>query len=111
MGFPDSIHLGSVSIIGKAPDGSAVPLVVNQDGSPAPSTATVTPHTVAIGASASGTIPAGAKGFTFSLETGTGTLGGAAIATGVTVKEGGILASSLAYTTGSASTAFLYYAT
>jgi hypothetical protein len=71
----------------------------------------VTPNTVAVGASQSSTIPSGAKGFTFVALSGTVTLGGAAIPAGTTISSNDILASSLAYTTAAASSAFVYFQT
>jgi len=109
MGFPDSIHLGSVSIIGKAPDGSAVPLALNADGGI--NSSTVTQNAVGVGASASGTIPAGAKGWSFKLLTGTGTFGGIAISGSFADSDPGVLAAAIAYTTAAGSSAYVRYGT
>lgn len=70
---------------------------------------TVTPHTLAVAASASGTIPSGAKGFLFVALTGTVTLGGQTMPVGLAISTNNTLGSSLAYTTASSSSAWLYY--
>lgn len=69
-----------------------------------------TPHPVAVGASASGNIPAGALSWAFVLLTGTGTIGGVAAPLGVPI-SGGKLAANLAYATAGASSAFILYET
>ena len=69
----------------------------------------ITPHTVAVGASVTGSIPAGSKGFVFIAISGTVTLGGATIPVGTTISTNNILGSALAYTTAGGSSAFVYY--
>ncbi len=71
----------------------------------------VTPTPQAIGASASGTIPSGSAGWSFLIQSGTGSLGGAALSAGQGVSDQNVLKSALAWTTDAASSAFLYYGT
>lgn len=71
--------------------------------------ATVTPNFPAVGASASGTIPAGVKGFTFTMIAGTGTFGGRNVSAGFSQSGNNVLASAISWTTAAASDAFIYY--
>jgi hypothetical protein len=71
----------------------------------------VTPTTQAIGPSASGNIPAGSVGWAFIIQSGTGSLGGAALVAGNGVSDANKLKTNLAWTTDANSTAFLYYGT
>lgn len=66
----------------------------------------------AIGASASGNIPATAKSWSFVLLTGSGTIGGATLPLGMPLSGGTGFApidSAIAYTTNASSSAFLFY--
>lgn len=71
---------------------------------------TFTPNFVSVGASATGTIPANAKTWSFILLTGTGTLNGVAVPLNTPV-SGGAVSASIAYTTGTTSSAFIAYQT
>lgn len=79
-------------------------------GIPVTSGQSTTPHPVAVGASGSGNIPAGALSWAFVLLTGTGTIGGVAAPLGVPL-SGGKLAANFAYTTAGGSSAFILYET
>lgn len=72
---------------------------------------TVTPNFHAIAASGTFTIPAGAKGWTAAILTGTGTIGGIAIAVPFSDSDDNTLASGITVTTDSASTAFVRWNT
>lgn len=69
-----------------------------------------TPHFISVAASTSSTIPANALTWSYVLLTGAGTIGGVAAPLNVPV-SGGALGSTLAYTTGTVSTAFVAYQT
>jgi hypothetical protein len=71
--------------------------------------ATVTPTIIAVGASTTGTIPSGAKGWTITFLSGTGTFGGVAVTVGFSDSDPHILASNLVYVTGSASSAYVRF--
>lgn len=75
-------------------------------------TASRTPHVALLGASASQVIPAGAKGWSFVVLTGTATVGGvASIPAGVGDQDNGVLAASLTITTAAASSAYVRWNT
>lgn len=94
---------------GLGPVEAAVELILDQlEGA---GSTPATPHISSIGANAGANIPSGAKGYSFSLLTGTGTLGGVAITAPITIGDQNTLAVNLAYTTGAASSALLYYNT
>lgn len=95
-----------LALTGGVPGAPVVP-VFSGGGSSTP----VTPNISNIGASAGANIPAGAKGYSFSLLTGTGTLDGVAITAPITIGDQNTLAVAVPYTTGSASSALLYYNT
>jgi len=75
--------------------------------------ASVTSNFVNVGSGASGTIPVGAKGWTFSLTSGTGTFGNAGtpypIQAGFSDSDPGVVAVAINYTTGANSEAYLRY--
>ena len=78
---------------------------------PVTNSTTYTPTFVSVSSSASSTIPATAKSWSFVLLTGTGSIGGVSIPTtmlGIPI-SGSALAGTLAYTTGTTSSAFLAY--
>lgn len=71
---------------------------------------TVTPTAANMGASASVTIPAGSKGWTFTVLTGTGGVGGTTLLpAGFSDSDTNTLAASLTVTTASASSAYVRY--
>ncbi len=72
---------------------------------------TVTPHVVLLGASDSQVIPIGAKGWTVSFLTGTGTVGGAAVPAGFSDSDPNPLAATLTIATDSASSAYVRWNT
>lgn len=71
----------------------------------------VTPVFFALGASASHNIPIGAKGYSVQFLTGTGTIGGAAVAAPLVIQSQSKLAAAVTVTTDSASSAFLIWNT
>lgn len=71
--------------------------------------AVVTPHFLAMGASASQDIPIGAKGYLISIRAGTGTIGGQAVAAVTNVNSSNTLAVAITVTTGAASSAFVIW--
>lgn len=64
---------------------------------------------VPVPASTSGTIPIGARGWTFAVLTGTGTFGGVAVAAGFSDCDTNTLKTAIAYTTDAASTAYVRF--
>ncbi len=79
-------------------------------GSGGPAGATVTATSVAVPQSTTGTIPAGAKGWTFTILTGTATFNGvASLPAGFSESDVNTLAASITYVTASASTAYVRY--
>ena len=70
---------------------------------------TVTPNIVSVGASASGSIPSGAKGWTITFLSGTGTLGGRAVSAGFSDSDTNTTAAAIAYTTNANSSAYVRY--
>lgn len=70
---------------------------------------TRTNNFVAVPALTTATIPAGAKGWTITFLTGTGTWGGAAVAAGFSDSDPGTTANALNYATAAASTAVVRY--
>jgi hypothetical protein len=80
------------------------------NGTPAISTPlSVTPIQTSVGASASGTIPIGAKGWTFTVLSGTATFGGVPVSAGFSDSDPNILLAAISYSTGSASSAYVRY--
>lgn len=71
----------------------------------------VTPTFVSLGASASQDIPIGAKGWTVTFLTGTGTVGGSAVPAGFSDSDGNTLAAAITVTTDAASTAYIRWNT
>lgn len=71
----------------------------------------VTTTLAAVGASATGTIPAGSKGWSFAILTGTATYGGATVAAGFSDSSEKTTLNAITFTTASASTAVLRYGT
>lgn len=69
----------------------------------------VTPTFVALGASGSQVIPIGAKGWTVTILTGTGTVGGLTVPTGFYDSDTGVLVVALTITTNAASSAYIRY--
>lgn len=92
-----------------------VPLSVNSTGSvitDSSGSATVTQHSAVVSASGSGSIPIGAKNWSFTVLTGTATFNGAAsLPAGFSDSDTGVLAVAIAYSTDAASTAYVRYAT
>lgn len=81
-------------------------------GGSSPAGATVTIVSAAVGASGSGTIPIGAKGWTFTVLTGTATFNGAAsLPAGFSESDVNTLTAAIAYSTASASSAYVRYNT
>lgn len=71
----------------------------------------VTPHFVLLGASASQTIPSGARGWTVTFLTGTGTIGTRAVPAGFSDSSEQTLAASIAVTTDAASSGYVRWNT
>lgn len=67
----------------------------------------VTPSFMALGASGSQVIPAGAKGYSIQILTGSGTIGGAAVTSVFSLVSHSTLAASLTVTTNATSSAFV----
>lgn len=86
---------------------------INADGTPAGGgTQTVTPNVALLGASATQIIPAGAKGYSFVVLTGTASVGGVAlIPAGVGDADPNTLAVALTITTAAASSAYVRWNT
>lgn len=101
------IPLGTASNSADSELGVKVIIVSNRADTDA--SGQVTPHPHAMGASASYTIPAGAKGWTISYFTGTGTVGGAAVPAGFSDSDSQTLTANLIVTTDSGSSAYVRY--
>lgn len=89
------------------------PMAVDSSGNvpTVPASATGTNFFTAVAASSSGTIPITAKSWTITFLTGTGTLGGVAVAAGFSDSDVKTPSVAIAYTTDAASTAYLRYST
>ena len=70
-----------------------------------------TPTFVAVGASGSGSIPVGARGWSFKILTGTGTFGGVTVPTSFSDSNEAGLLTAIPYTTAAASSAYVRYHT
>lgn len=95
-----------LALTGGVPGSPVVPVFSGGGGSQ-----TVTPHFVSVSASASGTIPSGAKGWTFTVVSGTATFGGVSVPAGFSDSDTNTLSSAISYSTSSASSAYVRYNT
>jgi hypothetical protein len=105
LGTPNDSATGpiAVKVIGTGTGGS-VPVT--------PTAQTVTPTTGTMAASSSFTIPAGSKGWTFTVLSGTGGIGGVTgLPVGFSDSDPNTLAAGLTVTTAAASTAYYRYNT
>lgn len=84
-------------------------VIIIADNSANSTTDQVTPTFHSMGASASYSIPIGAKGWTVVFLTGTGTIGGQAVSAGFADSDSGTLAAAIALTTGATSSAYVRY--
>jgi hypothetical protein len=100
-----------VIICGIGPSGQPVPVNVDANGNIAPDAGGVTPNFPGVGAGANGSIPTGAKGWTFTMLSGTGTFGGRNVSAGFSDSDGDILLAAISYTTNTASDAYVRYNT
>lgn len=81
-------------------------------GGSSPAGAPVTINSAAVAQSTTGSIPIGAKGWTFTVLTGTATFNGvASLPAGFSESDVNTLAAAISYTTASASTAYVRYNT
>lgn len=87
----------------------AVKVVIVGNRSDTDASGQVSPRFHAMGASATYSIPIGAKGWTVSYFTGTGTVGGVAVPAGFSDSDSGTLASAIVVTTDSGSSAYVRY--
>lgn len=100
---------GAVTLTGGV---SGALLTAPASGASAPAGGPVTVVSAAVGASGSGSIPIGAKGWTFTVLTGTATFNGvASLPTGFSESDVNTLAVAIAYSTASASSAYVRYNT
>ena len=97
------------AIVGVNPSGQPVILALNADGSIPTSGDSVTSNFESLGASGSFTIPAGAKGWTVSFLSGTGTIGGVAVSVGFSDSSPAVAVAAIVVTTGAASSAYIRY--
>lgn len=89
---------------------SAALLTSGSGGGSSPAGAPVTINSVAVPQSTTGSIPIGAKGWTFTVLAGTATFNGvAALPAGFSESDVNTLAAAISYTTASASTAYVRY--
>ena len=103
-----------VVLCGIAPGGNPAPLNADASGNiitTAGAGQSVTPNIAAVGASGSGSIPIGAKGWTFTVLSGTATLGGVPVAAGFSDSDPNTLVAEINYTTGASSSAYVRYNT
>lgn len=118
------LSTGVVDTVGGVPLGTADGTATGEVGAkvlliggtaPTPATISATPHWPAVGASATVTIPIGAKTWVVVFILGTGTIGGRNVSVGFSLNSGGFagysLATAITVTTAAASDAIIYYET
>lgn len=107
-----AINAWPVAILGQTSSGVPIPLTLGGDGTISASSTpqSVTPHFVLLSAS-SQVIPIDAKGWTVSILTGTGSIGGVAVPAGVSDSDTNTLFATVTIVADAASTAYVRWNT